>query len=351
MIGTLTPLARARVDEAISASLLRLRQRAARHGERAEALVAAATRASAGGKRFRPALVVAAYEAFGGNSDDNADLWNVVAAVEALHTAFVIHDDLIDRDFERRGVTNVGGQYRDRGLTAGLSVEASVQVADTASVLAGDLLLFEATRLIATVAGPAREPLLTLFEDAVLRSAAGEMADVEHASGAVVPDARALLDTAHDKTAEYSFRLPLVAGALLAGGDAPFTLLDQLSADLGLAFQLVDDLIGAFGTFDQAGREAGADLREAKLTPLIAFARESDRWPHVDDALARVHTGPIAVHAAQAELTASGARDRLTGLIGELLQRARVRSADASVDASVRALFTDIIDAIERRVP
>ena len=88
-------------------------------------------------------------------------------------------------------------------------------------------------------------------------SAAGELADVEHAILDGAPDA--ILAATHDKTAVYSFCAPLRAGATLAGADDETdAVLRRFGARLGLAYQLVDDLIGAFGTDAQAGKAARA---------------------------------------------------------------------------------------------
>lgn len=343
---------RARVDAAIRDSLERLARRSAALGDGSRSLADAAAAAGVDGKRLRPALVVAAFRAFGGVP--GPALWQIAAAFELLHTGFVVHDDLIDRDLERRGSPNVAGRFRARARALGASADDAATVGDAAAVLAGDLLLFEATRLIAVAEIPVdmRARLFSVLDDAILVSAAGELADVENAARIDVPDTDELLDVAHDKTAVYSFEAPLVAGAILAGAspDAQRDLASS-AADLGLTFQLVDDLIGTFGSRRQAGRDPGADLREAKRTPLIGLARRSGAWPEVSSALAVAHTGPIAVRRAQRELERSGARDDLVALIHEGLRRARVRAASPEVPGDAAALLADIATAIERRIP
>ncbi|MEH3089317.1 MAG: polyprenyl synthetase family protein [Microbacterium arborescens] len=341
------------VDRALESVLARLTERAIPRGSAALALIRAAADATSGGKRFRPALVVAAFQAFGGRADGSAaGLWDVAAAFELLHTAFVIHDDLIDRDIERRGVPNVGGAFRERARALGVEADGADRVGDAAAVLAGDILLYEAARLVAVadIAADQRVPLFSLLDDAVLVSAIGELADVEQAVVPSEPDTAQLLGTAHDKTAVYSFCAPLSAGAVLAGADVgDRAVLSSAGADLGLAFQLVDDLIGTFGSEAQAGRGAGADLREAKRTPLISFARESPAWPQVSSALAMAPTGPIAVQAAQRELDASGARDRLVMLIAQNLASARRRAAELPTEP--RNLIERLAAGIEGRIP
>ncbi|EIC06798.1 MAG: geranylgeranyl pyrophosphate synthase [Microbacterium sp. 69-7] len=355
MITLLDDDARQSIDAAIGGALKRLERRAAPLGDGARALAAATSAAAADGKRLRPALVVAAYRAFGGSPDAaDAAVWDVAAALELLHTAFVVHDDLIDRDLERRGIPNVAGRFRTRAQAFGASGDQAATVGDAAAVLAGDLLLFEASRLVAcaSVDAPTRVALLQIIDDAILVSASGELADVEHAARADYPETDALLGAAHDKTAAYSFEAPLLAGAVMAGAtDAARAQLSLAAADLGLAFQLVDDLIGTFGSRRQAGRDPGADLREAKRTPLIALARDTAAWPRVSSALAVAHTGPIAVRRAQRELEASGARDDLVALIHDRLSRARSRAASPSLPPAAVALLAEVANTIEGRIP
>ncbi|GAA1992328.1 polyprenyl synthetase family protein [Microbacterium pumilum] len=351
MIG-LAP--RAAIDLAIGDALGRVRNRAESLGGGFPALAGAVSRAAGGGKRFRPALVTAAFESFGGDLDESPALYPVAAAFELLHTAFVIHDDVIDHDTVRRGVPNVSGEFRTRARRNGADPAGAALLGDAAAILAGDLLLHEAFRLVALadLDAATRAHLFDLFDDAVLVSAAGELADVEHSVAADLAEPGAILDATYNKTAIYSFSAPLEAGAVLAGAphDAQIVL-HGAGGRLGLAYQLVDDLIGAFGSREQAGREAGVDLRESKRTPLVALARESALWPRVSDALALAHTGPIAVREAQRVLEESGARLRLRALIDETLDEVRAASHEEALTPAAGVLLRELADGIEGRVP
>jgi geranylgeranyl diphosphate synthase type II len=344
----------ARIDEAIDAALSRIAERARPIGDSFEMLASAAARAASGGKRSRPALVAAAFEAFGGDAAAVPALADVAAAFELLHTAFVVHDDVIDHDTVRRGVPNVAGEFARRARQRGADAAGAALLGEAAAILAGDLLLHEASRLIALAPLDAetRRDLFAILDDAVLVSAAGELADVEHAVLPAERDPRELLAAAHDKTAVYSFSAPLAAGALLAGAQpSAIAALRAAGSRLGLGFQLVDDLIGAFGTRDQAGRAEGADLREAKVTPLVALARESDSWPAVTAAIAAAHTGPVAVREAQRALDASGARSRLAQLIAETLDDALILADDPTLPPPARELVRALARSVEERIP
>ena len=349
------PLAQAGIDAAIGVSLRRLRERAAAVDPTVDALAASIERATSGGKRFRPALVVAAFETLGGDADETSALYPVAAAFELLHTAFVVHDDVIDHDTHRRGALNIAGEFRARATSRGADAAGSALLGDAAGILAGDLLLHEAARVVALAEldSRTRADLLDLIVDAVLVSTAGELADVENAvtEGATLDPDAILLATAN-KTAVYSFSAPLEAGAVLAGAttEARRTL-RRFGQQLGLAYQLVDDLIGAFGSAAVAGRREGGDLHEAKQTPLIALARQSEHWPEVADALSAAHTGPVAIRAAQRALAASGARARLETLVVDTLESARTVVTASLLPDATRAMLLDLADAVQDRVP
>lgn len=350
-----TPLARAGIDAAIEASLHRLRGRAGDIDASALALVDAIERATSGGKRFRPALVIASFETLGGRVDAVPALYPVAAAFELLHSAFVVHDDIIDHDTERRGIPNVAGEFRARARARGADAAGTALLGDAAGILAGDLLLHEATRSVALADADStvRADLLALVDDAVLVSVAGELADVENAvSAGAGPDPDAILLATSNKTAVYSFSAPLEAGAILAGAPtASRRALHRFGERLGLAYQLVDDLIGAFGSADIAGRREGGDLHEAKQTPLIALARESEHWPEVAGALAEAHTGPVAIRVAQRALAASGARARMESLVLETLDSARDVVAASLLPSPAAAMLLELVDAVQERIP
>lgn len=342
------------IDAAIDDAVSGIVARASRLGPSFGVLGEALARATRGGKRFRPALVAASFRAFGGDEDAAAGMYPVAAAFELLHTAFVVHDDVIDHDTERRGVPNVAGEFRERARSWGADAAGAALLGDAAGILAGDLLLHEALRLVAfaDVDPVARERLFSLVDDAVFVSAAGELADVENS---VAPPGRMpqdAFDTAFNKTAVYSFRAPLQAGAVLAGAsDSAMDVLATAGGRLGLAFQLVDDLIGAFGTASQAGRETGVDLRESKRTPLVALASQTPAWNRVSDALAVAHTGPIAVREAQVALEQSGAPVRLRAFIEQTLDEVRQSSRESSLPPEAARLLCDLADGMAERIP
>jgi geranylgeranyl diphosphate synthase type II len=297
--------------------------RAARHGAEHAALWAALADAGEGGKRFRPALVVAAHDALGGRSAEAAA--QVGAALELLHTAFVIHDDVIDGDDVRRGRLNVSGTFTARAESAGATADRAGHLGATAGLLAGDLALAAAVRTVATCAAPVEvvHRILDLFDEALHATAAGELADVE-LSLALQPDSLpVVLAMEQRKTSAYSFQLPLQAGAILAGaGSEVVAGLGEAGRLLGISFQLHDDLLGVFGDPQSTGKSATGDLREGKRTVLVAHARTTAVWGRLSRLLGRPDLTEAQATEARQLLVEAGSRRFVENLAEDHLAQA-----------------------------
>ena len=237
---------------------------------------------AAGGKRFRPRLVMAAYRGLGG-ADEHAAAY-VGAAFELLHTALIVHDDVIDRDFTRRGNPNVSGSYRDIATTAGIPIPIAEHRGMSVAVIAGDLALVNAYRLIdrSGVNDEVRERLLELMDAAITASAAGELLDVDFSMSAEPPAVDEVLRMERLKTAVYTFEAPLQAGAVLAGAsDEIVAALGDFGCAIGIAYQVRDDLLGVFGDEKLTGKTTVGDLREGKRTAITAYAATTDAWASI----------------------------------------------------------------------
>lgn len=310
-------------DEALARLLSAGRARAALAGPEHVALWDSLRSATEGGRRFRPYLLMSTHDALGGHQAAAAA--EVGAALELLHTAFVIHDDLIDGDVVRRGRPNVNGMFAQKALSLHQNSEDADHYGRTAAILAGDLALTTAVRAVALCGAPAPvvRQLLDLFDAGLHISAAGELADVrlslQHGQASL---GESLLMEAQ-KTGAYSFSLPLQAGALLAGADEhTVERLGQAGLLIGIAYQLKDDLIGVFGDPALSGKSATGDLRTNKQTPLIVHARSTPLWPDLSCYMGRELDGD-ELQRARDLLMASGSRSFVEHLFGEHVRDAR----------------------------
>lgn len=273
-VRTARELTAAALDRYVATGTARARTRDERE------LWAAVQDAVAGGKGLRPALFLSVYHALGGA--DDAVAAQVCAALELLHTALVIHDDVIDRDTVRRGRPNVSGTFAAAAAARGHDPAAAARFGETAAILAGDLVLTGAVRLIASCgAAPTLvDRMLDHLDHALHVTAAGELTDVRLSldGDAEVADA---VEMEHHKTAVYSFELPLVLAAELAGREHITTELRAFARRLGVVYQLRDDLDGMFGDRAVIGKSTLSDLREGKCTPLVAHARTTPAWAQI----------------------------------------------------------------------
>ncbi|WGL52602.1 polyprenyl synthetase family protein [Nocardioides sp. BP30] len=323
------------------------RERAARTDAAQVRLWEALTEATRGGKRFRPALVMAAHRAFttqtAASSQESAA--TVAAAVELLHTAFVVHDDVIDGDDVRRGRLNVSGTYHAAARAAGASAAEARELGRAAGILAGDLALTTAVRAIAGCGAGSEvvDRLLDLVDAALHATACGELADVRHSLHLEATTLADSLRMEEQKTSVYSFALPLQAGALLAGADtATITQLGEAGRRMGVAFQLLDDLLGVFGDPTRTGKSATSDLRAGKQTPLLVHAATTSAWPRLRELVGRELT-EAELAEAQHLLDAAGSRGFVEELVETEMARARrileeLGVAEGLLDAVAAAL-------------
>lgn len=219
-----------------------------------------------GGKRLRPYMTVLAYQGYGGRDEA---IYEVAAAYELLHACLLIHDDIIDRDDVRYGIKNVTGQYIER---YGDTVDGR-HFAEGAALLGGDLLLAGAFAFVAASSFSAEDRLAAQadLQAAIFAVAGGELIDMEAVSEPFID-----IDTigiAQYKTAIYSCVAPLQTGARLAGAnDKELGLLHDFGVAFGIAYQLMDDVLGIFGDSTKTGKSNTGDIAEGKRTYLMQTA-------------------------------------------------------------------------------
>jgi geranylgeranyl diphosphate synthase type II len=231
-----------------------------------------------GGKRTRPALCIATCEAFGGAFDDAID---VAVAVELLHNAFLVHDDIEDGSELRRGLPTLHRRY---------GVARAVNTGDSLSALALEQVVRATSRLSPRIAGA----LWTEFSHLMRRTVEGQAVEL----GWVVDEHVAVTEAEYlamirDKTCWYSTIHPLRIGALIGSrGRADLDTFISFGFYLGALLQIHDDLENLLAPPDRYGKDAGGDLLEGKRTlPLIHLLQHCDEAER-DDVLHLV--GPNA---------------------------------------------------------
>jgi geranylgeranyl pyrophosphate synthase len=253
---------------------------------------------AAGGKRLRPLLVfLAAGDAAVGAAGDR--LVRAAAAVELIHSASLVHDDVLDRAPLRRGQPTVVA-------VAGRTVAAAT----------GDLLF---SRAFAELAAGGQPEDVRALSAASSSLAAGELMQRADAWDAAVPLAR-YLERCTLKTSSL-FEAACRLGALAAGG--PVDALAAFGSRIGLAFQLLDDVLDVAGPASRTGKARGTDLLDGTVTLPLIVARERD--PEL---------AAVDLRALRSEADAEALCDRIaaTGALEEAKRRALAVVADAKAE-------------------
>jgi geranylgeranyl diphosphate synthase type I len=303
-----------------------------------------------GGKRLRPTFAWWGWRGAGGDpSGDYAEgALQVAASLELIQACALIHDDLIDSSDSRRGSPTVhiafAKQHADQGWLGSPSafgLATAVLVGDLALAWADDMFA-EAPLPAATIA--AARPAWRSMRTEVL---AGQYLDVRtQATGDATVEAA--LRICRLKTAVYTVQRPLHLGASLAGADDELigTLL-EFGGDIGVAFQLRDDLLGVFGDPSVTGKPAGDDLREGKRTLLVALGleRATQQGQHpaakiISGAIGNTGLSEPDVDAVRQALVEVGAVDAVEDRIDELTSTAMAALDRARLVAPATAELT-----------
>ncbi|MFI0408692.1 polyprenyl synthetase family protein [Actinomadura sp. 3N508] len=290
--------------------------------------VAEQLRASvAGGKRIRPAFCYWGWRAAG--QPDAEPMVRAAAALELVHAAAIVHDDIIDRSPLRRG-----------------RVTAHARLGDGLAIMIGDLLLAWAGELFHTCGLPRTflARAVSAWTAMGRELIAGECLEILRTGAA--PDVALSLQVVRLKTGSYTIEWPLRIGAVL-GGAAP-ALLDALAAyarPLGEAFQLRDDLWGVFGDPADTGKSPLDDLAGRKPTALLALTLE--RADEEDRArLQELLRAPVQEEeSAQIReiMHRAGARDQIRRMIDDRAGAARAALEHVRLPPEAAAALTRLI--------
>lgn len=203
-----------------------------------------------GGKRLRPLLVLLSSRAAGYRQDEHLKL---AAVIEFLHTATLLHDDVVDTSDMRRGRSTANARW-----------------GNAPSVLVGDFLYARAFEMMVELQNLR---IMDVLSHATAVIAEGEVMQLMNVKNPDLDESQ-YMEVIHNKTAML-FEASSHTGALLAGADkTQETALKNYGKHLGLAFQLVDDVLDYRGDAEAMGKNVGDDLAEGKTTLPLIYAME-----------------------------------------------------------------------------
>lgn len=297
-----------------------------------------------GGKRLRPAFAYWGYRAVTPHPDDpvNDAVLRLFSALELLHACALVHDDVIDDSATRRGMPTAHVHFTELHRGRGWRGSAE-QFGRSAAILLGDLSLVWADDIVAgaDLDPDGRRRVHRVWADIRTEVLGGQYLDiVAESSGAESIESAMNVNTY--KTASYTVSRPLQLGAA-AGADRPdvHSVFHALGTDIGVAFQLRDDVLGVFGDPAVTGKPSGDDLRSGKRTVLLAEAVE--RAEQSDPTAARLLRAGIGT-----DLTDAGVRE-LCSVIADVGALAAVEDhIDMLTRRAMQALQTAPINAPAR---
>jgi len=225
-------------------------------------------------KRLRASFVYYGYHLF--RNGKEVDLIKASMAIELVHTALLIHDDIMDQDKTRRGqpTTHRYYQYLHQNNNFRFNSE---HYGNSMAINTGDAALCLGFEILGNCNFNPENKLKALNRllRGIVNTAYGQSYDITlEAIGKA--DQKDIIDLHHAKTAIYTYENPLQIGALLANANSnDLEILSKYAIPGGIAFQLQDDILGLYGNPEKTGKPAHSDLRQGKMTLLIIKALEN----------------------------------------------------------------------------
>lgn len=304
-----------------------------------------------GGKRIRSAFCYWGWRGAGGA--DTTEIHTAAAALEFLQACALLHDDVIDNSDTRRGMPAAHRQLGELHRASGWSGSAA-DFGSGAAILLGDLCLVWSEEMYAT-SGLSQQTLAVgreAFDAMRTEVMAGQYLDMLE-QARQTEDVAASLRVMHYKAAKYTVERPLHLGAALAG--APASLLRSYTAysrPLGLAFQLRDDVLGAFGDPEQTGKPAGDDFREGKRTVLIAETLRLATEPQARELRALLgdpHLSELEVARLRELITSSGALQACEERIASYAAEAQEALESSELTDEAHTALAELVTATTKR--
>lgn len=293
------------------------------------------------GKRLRALLLKLGYQMSGGR--DTKALLKPMLAVEIFHASILAHDDIIDQSPLRRGRATMhhamGNDHHALSQT----------------IVLADYGFFLANKLISESKfdNNYKNQAFQIFNQIVLDTAVGEIIDVEIPFSKHEITEKDAETIALFKTARYTFTGPLQMGAALAGAnDDQLKRIKRFGDDLGIAFQIQDDILGVFGQVDQTGKSNISDLEEGKATVLAAFtiSQSSDVQKKRFQALyGKTNLNQNEVLELKKNIQETGALDMAYKIALKYTSSAISKIDDLKVDPKYKKILQELADFLMER--
>ncbi|MCG9886061.1 MAG: solanesyl diphosphate synthase [Cyanobacteria bacterium] len=280
----------------------------------------------AGGKRVRPAIVLLLSRATMANGEITPRHHRLAEITEMIHTASLVHDDVIDESDVRRGVPTVHSRFNNR-----------------IAVLAGDFLFAQSSWYLANLDNLA---VVKLLSEVIMNLAEGEIYQGLNRFDSSM-SMEAYLQKSYYKTASLIANSAKATGVLSGLSDEQTAFLYNYGRELGLAFQIADDILDFTGSTEVLGKPAGSDLQGGHLTAPVLYALESS--PQLEPLIEREFAEEGDLEMALALVRESDGIDRSRILAQDHAARA-VKNLDFLPESESKQALADLADYAVSRI-
>ncbi len=265
---------------------------------------------SSAGKRLRPALFFLCAKL---KSEDIKDFMSVAVAIELIHSATLVHDDVVDNSNSRRGIPSVNSKWGNQ-----------------ASVLTGDYLFAKAFALLTSVGYMS---IIDVMSEVVEKMSEGEIQQLEEVYSPEITE-EIYLDRVKKKTALFISSSCKSGGIVSGASEMEVKSLQSYGYNLGIAFQIIDDLLDFLGDEKDTGKPVGNDLRHGTITLPVIYMLDSSKMRDTFKAdIKKRRVNEESIKQIAREINETKAFDRAYNLAEEYVNQA-VSDLEAFPDSS-----------------
>jgi geranylgeranyl diphosphate synthase type I len=296
------------------------------------------------GKLIRGSLVGFSYRLVNPQVEPHQACSQAGAAMELLQSFLLIHDDIMDQDTVRRGKPSIHSQFAGSAPAEGPVVD---QYGLSMGICVGDIAAFLALDRLSSLAVDEvlRNRIVALVSREIALVGLAQMHDVHHG---YIPEAsdEGILDVYTYKTGRYTFSLPMMIGAMIAGSGSEYLQrIAELGEHLGRIFQIRDDQLGIFGDSGDTGKPVGSDIREGKKTPFRnALLRKLPRNSPTRDAFGNPDVTAEEIAAVRTAMDETGVLAEVEEYVRKEAEVARTTIASLTLPEEGRAALTALLD-------
>ncbi len=301
------------------------------------------------GKMLRGSLFLLSANSYGKKTDES--LLNLASSLEFMHSALLIHDDIMDNDELRRGEKTVFAKYKEDAQKKKLKHPEHYGI--SIGIVVGDIALLMAEELATYCENTYLKKLLQFYTRELRMVGIGQLLDFSYGVHDIEVGPSDIEKMYIYKSARYSFSLPLSLGAIATGcEDEELKIIEELGEKMGLIFQLVDDDLGMFGNEKEIGKPVGSDIRENKKTFMRSMLMQKADDNLRNDLVRNFGKNSLSANEIQAVRNAVvdlGVRQEIKKIIDKLYDESKIKINSLKIDASFRRVYMDLLDYNTKR--